>query len=397
MISPAHRRVLSSQASWILTGSAVFAAILIIAGCSGMMGNPLMPPGQTTAFAYVSNSGPGTVSAFSISSTGAISTVSGSPFTAGAGAEFMAFDPAHKLLFVSNQNSNNLSEFSVNSATGMLSPVPGSPFGTGTRPTGVAVDPGGRFVFVANQAAGSIAVFSIGPGGTLAPVAGSPFPAASPFGLTANPSGTVLYASNFPDSSVSDLNTVSAFSINANGALTPISGSPFADASSSTGFASVIGLLADPSGKFVFAADHMAESVVSFRVNATTGALTPVSALPAPASSCGTSCHHNPLRLAVDPADKFIYWTNVQNGTVSAFDINNGNLAAIAETPTGSHPFGLALDPTGQFLYVVNKADNTIAGFSVNLGNGVLTALPGFPVTEGSSAPTDIVIVPKIM
>lgn len=381
----------------LLLSTLMMSGLIMLGGCNGMMGNPPAAPGQTTAFAFISNSGSGTVSAFAVSSTGSLSIVAGSPFTAGSGAEFMAFDSVHKMLFVSNQGANTLSAFTVNTSTGMLMTISGSPFATGSRPTAVAVDSAGRFVFVANQAANSISVFSIGSSGALTAVSGSPFAAASPFGLSVNPSGTVLYASNFPDSSVSDLNTVSAFSISASGALSPVSGSPFADANSLSGFASVVGLLADPSGKFVFAADHMAEGVVSFNVSSANGALTPVSPLPSPASSCGTSCHHNPLRLAVDPADRFIYWTNVQNGSVSAFNINNGNLTAIAETPAGAHPFGLAFDPSGQFLYVVNKVDNTLSGFSVNSTTGMLSPLAGFPVAEGSSAPTDIVIVAKTM
>ena len=398
MTSPARTSFARPLVALLLLFSALlFSGLMILSGCSGMMGNSPGAPGQTTAFAFVSNSGSGTISAFAISSSGGLSVAPGSPFTAGGGAEFMAFDPVHKLLFVSNQGANSLSVFSVNTTSGMLSAISGSPFATGARPTAVAVDSAGRFAFIANQAANSISVFSIGSGSSLTPVAGSPFPVASPYGLSVNPSGTVLYASNFPDSMVSDLNTVSAFSISASGALSPVSGSPFPDANSLSGFASVIGLLADPSGKFVFAADHMAESVVSFNVNSANGALTPVSALPTPASSCGASCHHNPLRLAVDPADKFIYWTNVQNGTVSAFNINNGNLAPVAETPVGMHPFGLSLDPAGQFLYVVNKVDNTISGFAVNSASGTLSPLSGFPVMEGANAPTDIVIVSKTM
>ena len=381
----------------LLLSALMISGLIMLGGCNGMMGNPPGAAGQTTAFAFVSNSGSGTVSAFAVSNSGGLSVVPGSPLTAGSGAEFMAFDPVHKLLFVSNQGANTLSAFSVNTSTGMLTPISGSPFAVETRPTAVAVDPAGRFVFVANQAASSISVFSIGSSASLTPVAGSPFPAASPYGLAVNPAGTVLYASNFPDSTVSDLNTLSAFSISGSGALMPVSGSPFADANSLSGFASVVGLLADPSGKFVFAADHMAESVVSFNVNSANGALTPASALPTPATSCGVSCHHNPLRLAVDPADRFIYWTNVQNGTVSAFNVNNGNLTAIAETPAGTHPFGLAFDPSGQFLYVVNKVDNTVSGFAVNSATGALSSLGGFPVAEGASAPTDIVIVAKTM
>ena len=398
MTSPAYTfSARPLQALLLLLSALMISGLIMLGGCNGMMGNPPGAPGQTTAFAFVSNSGSGTVSAFAVSSTGGLSVAPGSPFIAGNGAEFMAFDSVHKLLFVSNQGANTLSAFSVNTSTGMLTSISGSPFATGVRPTAVAVDAAGRFVFVSNQAAGSISVFSIGSGSSLTPVAGSPFPAASPFGLTVNPAGTVLYASNFPDSTVSDLNTVSAFSINSSGALGPVSGSPFGDANSLRGFASVVGLLADPSGKFVFASDHMAESVVSFNVNPANGSLSPVSALPAPAPSCGVSCHHNPLRLAVDPADRFIYWTNVQNGTVSTFNINNGNLTAIAETPVGTHPFGLAFDPSGQFLYVVNKVDNTVSGFAVNSANGTLSPLSGFPVAEGANAPTDIVIVAKTM
>lgn len=367
-----------------------------LSGCTSMNNPPAAstPPAQNASLAFVSNSGSGTVSAFMVNTNGTLSPVSGSPFVAGSGAEFMAYDSVHKLLFVNNQAANTVSAFSVNTATGVLTAIPGSPFTTGARPTAVAVDSAGKFVFIANQAGNSIAVFSIGVNGFLTPVAGSPFPANSPYGLSVNPSGTVLYATNFPDSQISDLNTVSAFSIASAGALSPVTGSPFADANSTSGFAAAISILADPSGKFVFVGDHMAESVVPFAVTSATAALTAISALPPPAASCNTSCHNNPLRLAVDPADKFLFSTNVQAGTVSVFNINGGNLTAMAGVSTGSHPFGVAADPTGHFLYVVNKADNSISGFALNSATGALTPMSGFPVSEGGNAPTDIVIVP---
>jgi 6-phosphogluconolactonase (cycloisomerase 2 family) len=259
----------------------------------------------------------------------------------------------------------------------------------------VAVDSAGRFVFVANQASNSIGVFSIGASGSLTPVAGSPFTASSPYGLSVNSAGNVLYATNFPDSQTADLNTVSAFAISGSGSLSPIPGSPFPDANSSSGFASGIGILADPSGKFVFVGDHMAESVVPFSVSAS-GALAPVSTLPTPAPSCGSSCHNNPLRLAVDPADKFLFSTNVQAGTVSTFSISAGNISSLAQATTGAHPFGVAADPSGKFVYVVNKSDASISGFQLDSATGALAPLSGFPVREGQPAPTDIVIVPKM-
>jgi 6-phosphogluconolactonase (cycloisomerase 2 family) len=366
-------------------------AILLLNGCG--MGGTNPPRVVTAGFALVTNSGSGSVSVLAMDSSGALSLVAGSPFPAGAGAEFMAFDSVHKVLFVSNQNANTVSAFAVNTGTGQLSAVPGSPFATGARPTGIAIDPAGKFVFVANQSANSISVFSISANGSLSSVAGSPFTAGNPYGLAMNAAGTILFANNFPDSSISDLNTVSAFQVGINGALVPIAGSPF-PTSSTAGFASAIGLAADPSGKFLFVGDHMAQSVVPFNITAT-GALTPVSALPAAAPACSVSCHNNPLRLAVHPNDQFLYASNVQAGTVSAFKITNGALSSIAEVPAGQHPFGVALDPSGQFLFAVNKVDNTISAYSVNSSTGMLSPLNGSPFSGSLTAPTDIVVIAK--
>lgn len=368
----------------------LMSILLLLNGCS--MSTSTTSQASAADFVFVSNSGSGTVSAFAMSSTGSLSPIS-TPFPAGAGAEFLAFDSVHKLLFVSNQQANTVSVFSVNTSTGTLAAVSGSPFATGARPIGVAVDAMGRFVFVANQADSSISAFSIGTNGLLSPVPGSPFVVGNPYGLAVNPVGTVLFANNFPDSMVSDLNTVSAFQIGANGALSAVPGSPFATASS-VGFASSIGLTVDPTGKFLFVADHMAQAVVPFSI-ASTGALTSVTALPTSAPSCSVSCHNNPLRLVVHPNDRFVYATNVQAGTVTAFSIANGALSPIGDVATGAHPFGVALDPSGGFLFVVNKVDNSISAYTVNSSTGMVTPISGSPFSGNLNAPTDIVVIAK--
>jgi 6-phosphogluconolactonase (cycloisomerase 2 family) len=275
----------------------------------------------------------------------------------------------------------------------MLTAVAGSPFASGARPTGIVVDSAGKFVFVANQADSSISAFNIGANGSLSPMAGSPFIVGNPFGLAINPAGTLLFASNFPDSMISDLNTVSTFQIGVNGALSAIPGSPFATANA-PGFASVIGLATDPGGKFLFAADHMSQAIVPFSITSS-GALAPVTALPSAAPSCSISCHSNPLRLTVHPNDQFLYATNVQAGTVTAFSIANGALTPINEVASGAHPFGVALDPTESFLFVVNKLDNTVSGYSVNSVTGKIAPLSGSPFSGSLNAPTDIVVIAR--
>ena len=170
-----HWRILSrteAQTGILLSLGALIVALLLVNGCGGGMRNSVVAEafGPTSSFAFVANSGSANISAFAVSTTGTLSPVAGSPFPAGPGAEFMAMDSVHKSLFVSNQNSNSLSAFSVDTRTGILTSVPGSPFLTGAVPHGVAVDPAGKFVFVGNQNDNSVSVFRINSSnGTLTP------------------------------------------------------------------------------------------------------------------------------------------------------------------------------------------------------------------------------------
>ncbi|HLY97635.1 MAG TPA: beta-propeller fold lactonase family protein [Candidatus Angelobacter sp.] len=378
----------------IFSALSIFLFLISINGCgSANNTNPVVNQAPAQSLAFVSNSGSGTVSAFTVGTSGALIPVAGSPFPAGAGAEFMAFDSMHNLLLVSNQSANSLTVFAVNTSSGILTPVPGSPFATGSRPTGVAVSPAMSLVFVGNQNDSTVSVFSINSQtGSLTPAAGSPITGiANPFGLAVNPAGTLLFVNNFRDDPTGGANAVSSFQINAGGTLTA-AGSPFST-SSPAGLTTPVGLATD--GQQLFVGDHMAEAISTIQINGSTGALS-ATTLPPPNTSCTSSCHNNPLRLAVDPADKFVFATNVAAGTVSSFSIHSGFLSPITTANAGQHPFGVASDPSGSFLFVVNKVDSSISGFSVDPNSGMLTPLPGFPFSGNLNAPTDIVLVKKM-
>jgi 6-phosphogluconolactonase (cycloisomerase 2 family) len=367
----------------------VLALLVIVNGCGGNMSNPMMAAGPTASFAFVANSGSGNVSALAISSSGGLSAVAGSPFAAGAGAEFLALDSVHKFLFVSNQNAGSLSVFSINTSTGVLTPVPGSPFPTPSTPHGVAVDPAGKFVFVGNES-GSVSAFSISStNGALTPVPGSPFPATSPFGVAISTSGKFLYVTNTNTGSGLSPSSISTFMIDATtGSLTAVN-SPI-----TTG-TTPIGITADPNGKFLYLGEHMTESVGTFSADPSTGALTRVGSAPAPPASCGVSCHLAPLRVAIHPNDQFMFVSNVGANSISVFNINNGPTPATPTMATGQHPFGMALDTMGNFLLVANKVDNNISSFAVNSTSGGLMPVSGSPFSSGGSAPAGVVIVAK--
>ena len=138
----------------------------------------------------------------------------------------------------------------------------------------------------------------------------------------------------------------------------------------------------------------MSNSVSPFGVDPIRGSLTPVTPLPALNQNCSSTCHTNPLRVAIHPTARLAFVADVGANSVSSFAISNGVLTqAAGPIPTGQHPFGVATDPSGKFVYVVNKLDNNIAAFSVDTMTGELTPLANSPFPSGGSEPVGIVIV----
>jgi hypothetical protein len=108
----------------------------------------LLPAASYAQFVYVANSGPsdvappppGDVSGYTIdSSTGALTPIPGSPFSAGAAPVSVAVDPSGRFVYVANSMSNNVSGFTIDPTNGALTPISGSPFPAGIGPTSVAI------------------------------------------------------------------------------------------------------------------------------------------------------------------------------------------------------------------------------------------------------------------
>lgn len=144
----------------------------------GIAANP------SATFLYSSNDSAGGVDAFSISQTGALSTVSGSPFllpddVPGLGyppVDGLAMHPSGKFLYAPDPPANEVVGFAIDSATGALTPVPDSPFPTGTQPEQVVIDPSGQFLYVSDFSGWGISGFTISsPTGALTTITGSPF------------------------------------------------------------------------------------------------------------------------------------------------------------------------------------------------------------------------------
>ena len=152
----------------------IAAAMLAGCGSPGPIGAPGAAPNALTRqaesvspksvveYAYVTNENVNNISGFSINATtGALTSVSGSPFATGTSPIGIAVDPAGKFVYAANANSKNVSGYSINTSTGALTQVPGSPFAAGSHPVAAAVDPKGLFAYVPNVADSTVSAYTI--------------------------------------------------------------------------------------------------------------------------------------------------------------------------------------------------------------------------------------------
>jgi len=262
----------------------------------------------SVTFLYTDDVGNGGIDGFSISSSGVLSTISGSPFPMPSGwntlsVDSIAMDPAGKFLYVPDATSNDVVGFIIDGTTGALTPMSASPFPTGASPQEAVVTPSGQFLYVSdiNDPQGGISAFTIDSStGALTSIAGSPFPTVaggSPDGLVVDSSGKFLYAALSLD------NSVAAFTINSNtGVLTAVAGSPFSP-NLAGAYPIIYSIALHPSGKFLYAQGSLNGEIYGFTVDLSSGALASMTG--SPFNRYGASTFMN--NIVVDPAGKFLY------------------------------------------------------------------------------------------
>jgi YVTN family beta-propeller protein len=238
-------------------------------------------------------------------------------------------------------------------------------------PQSIAVEPAGKFAYVANAGCsggvvGYVSMYTINPAtGALAPIG----PPVSSLDSTAesvavDPFGKFAYVANAGDD-FSSLGSVVSYTINATtGALTS-TGSIMGNC---PGLCVPNAVAVDPTGKFAYVTNFQSNDVSMYTINATTGALTSIDTIAA-----GTE----PVSVAVDPAGKFAYVTNFESNDVSMYtiDATTGALTPIGTIAAGQSPTSIAIHPSGKFAYVTNSASNDVSIYSVDAATGALTLI----------------------
>jgi 6-phosphogluconolactonase (cycloisomerase 2 family) len=179
-------------------------------------------------------------------STGGLTLTSTVPYSianAQVLPKMVKISPSGTLIFAALGTGGDL-VFTFNTTTGaaILSQTL-APISTQTSENALAVDSTTTHLFIARSGVnGGLAEYTIGSGGALTSVTGSPFAAgAQPLGVTLDTTSAYAYVANGSDA------TISGFSVG-NGVATALAGSPYASG------ASVKSVALDKSGKYLLAA-----------------------------------------------------------------------------------------------------------------------------------------------
>ncbi len=98
-----------------------------------------MAVSPTSTYLYVAETGVNGVRVLSIATSGALTEITGSPYSTGTGPSAVFIDSTGSYLYVTNRAANSVSAF-LSSSSGALTAISGSPFATGTNPIDIAED-----------------------------------------------------------------------------------------------------------------------------------------------------------------------------------------------------------------------------------------------------------------
>jgi len=395
-----------SNSSGTITGSPVMnVAVSCVMNSSPVTVDP------SGNFAYVSNSGPGNISAYTINqTTGALTTVSLSPFTAGSYPNQVTVDPSGTFAYVANMGDGTgdgtISAYTIDntstSTPGALNTVSGSPFTAGISPSQVTVDPSGKFVYVANMGDDTISAYTIDTTSTLGalnPVSGSPFTAGtSPLSVTIYPytSGTFASSGEFAYVPNMNDNTISVYTINTDGSLTPSINTPTVGTGT---YPTSFTIYTNSSGASFAYVPNLGDGTISLFTINSDGSLS--------GNGNAVTADTYPASITIYPNSSgtyaYAYVSNMGSGNITAFAINPSNgtynsyvTGSNFTTGTYPNPVTLYTNSSGDtFAYVSDRNDGNIWVYSIDGTSGVLAPFSNTPTATAGTSLTTVTIDTK--
>jgi 6-phosphogluconolactonase len=349
------------------------------AGGSGAGGSPF----TGDPMVYVGGYDPNVRSYRLTRATGAL-TEMGAPANLGTNPAYLAIDPSRTRLFAANETDGAQGGVTAAtiSATGALTPL-GRQGAENLGFVHLAVSPTGNFVVAASYNGGAVAVFPVGATGALgAAVDVERFTGSvvQSHCVAFDRAGTHVFVPN------KGLDNVAQFAFDAgSGALT-------ANTPASVGSAADAGprhVAVHPTRDFAFVINELDSTMTAYSVGAS-GALTPIeteSTLPSGFNGQNTGAH-----VEVSPDGTLLFGSNRGHDSIVVYSIDQGTgaLTVVEHEPTrGDTPRDFDVDPAGRYLVVANQASDNLAVFEV-----AATGLtPVGDVVTGANSPAAVQFV----
>ncbi|HEY3258121.1 MAG TPA: lactonase family protein [Gemmatimonadaceae bacterium] len=302
--------------------------------------------------------------------------------SAGANPSFLTIHPNGRVLYAVNElekyngkTTGAVSAFAIASDTGSLTRRNEQPSG-GSAPCYVSVDHSGRVVLVANYAGGNVALLPIQADGSLAPATqvvqhtgtgpnAARQEAAHAHCIVADPSNRFVLAADL------GVDRVFVYRLDLDGkSLRHVEG---ADAVMRPG-AGPRHIAFHPTLPLVFVANELDSTVVTLRFDAKRGGLSQLaihSTLPA-----GWKGENYPADIHVASSGLTLYVSNRGHNSIAVFSVakSSGALALEQVVPTdGDWPRNFTLDATGRWLLVANQRSDSVVVFARDQTSGRLT------------------------
>ncbi|HEX4488370.1 MAG TPA: beta-propeller fold lactonase family protein [Terriglobales bacterium] len=354
-------------------GSATISAV--VEGVSGSA--PVRVVRRVAKFMYVA--GPFGIDGYAVSpADGSLTSVRSARFASGE-VSSLTITRDRKFLYAADVALGAIWAFQIG-ADGGLVQIPNSPFPTtaNSSPISLLTHPAADLLFMTNFDTGEITTFTIGSDGAISPHAPVSFIGSQPLSGTTTQDGKFLYQAVQDGGSA----TIAGFSIGSSGAIQPLSGGRIIAGPSPKV------LTVDPSSHFLYATiagstEDMPSAFSGYAIDHVSGLLTPIKGSP-------FANAENPIATAIDASGRFLYVVDSGQATdenvVSAFSIDPGS-GALSPIPGASLPVSpltqsIAIDPSAQFAYVGLSGTQGIRAFKIDQNTGALTEISGSPFVD---------------
>ena len=331
-------------------------------------------------YMYVSLQDDDKISVFTMDGeTGNLTPKSEMPVTGGPSP--LAISPDRKHLYVGHRGSSELSSFRIDQNTGGL--TQSGTISLEAAPTFLSTDRKGRFVLSAYYQGAHAGVHPIGDAGAV----GDPpiewlETATGAHAMQTDPSNRFAFV---PHISGNGPNAIYQFRFDENtGHITPNS-PPMVEPEEPLGPRH---FCFHPTQDILYFSNEQGCSVTGYRLDTSAGTLSAfqtIATIPASFTERNTCS-----QIQISSSGKFLYAPNRGHNSIAGFSVDNtGRLTALGQVPTEAVPGSFSLDPEGKFLFAAGTESGRLASYRIKGDTGELTPLETYPVGQ---RPSDVLI-----